>query len=154
MTESIIGVLIGGGITIISSFLFHYFNFWQGRKNWKRNKKAEALSKVLLFSYRIKNKGSKVIHGQPKGKHLSQEDIREMFSDAAELKYWIASSEIYVNKRNKKALRDLRNQLDESYIPFHNFIQREEDEKTRNNSDPKLDQKIFDKIIDIANKEL
>lgn len=154
MSESIIGVLIGGGIAILTSLINQWSNNYSKRKSWLLERKAEALSNILKFAYLIKNKGSKVIYGKPNGKVLSQEDMRELFRESAELKYWMATSEIFVNDKNKEKLKNMRNKMDESLIPFHNFVSGKAEEGNEYQFDPNFGDELLDKIINIANEEL
>ncbi len=156
MTESIVGVLIGGGIAIITSILSQWGSTYAQRKHWRHEKKAEALSNVLKFCYMIKNKGSKVIHGNPKGKVLTPDDMRELFRESAELKYWMANSEVYVSKKNKASLNALRTKMDESLILFHDFVKSmdNQEQKDEYQFDPNFGDEVLNKVIAIANDEL
>lgn len=151
MSDTLLGVIIGGSIALLTSLAGQIGSYIIQRLNWRRDRKAEALSNVLKWAYKIKNKGSKVIYDKPKGKFMSNQDIQELFGESAELKYWMSISEVLVSKNNKKKLSELRNKMDESLIPFHNFVS---EKNTEYEFDENFDKEVLSRVIEVANNEL
>lgn len=154
MSEGLIGVIIGGILGSATNIITMLYNGWKDSINWKKEKKGESLTKILYYAYRLKNKGSSPMYDNPKGKHLGPNELKELFDETATLKYWMATAQIYCSPTNRNTLDSLRKDLDQSYTAFHSFHTQLNVADPVNDIEVPLDQKLINRIIEIANNEL
>lgn len=153
MSEGLIGVIIGGGLGVLSNLITMLHNNWKESQSWKKDKKIESLTKILEYAYKIKNKGTAPIYDNPQGKHLGPAEMKELFHETATLKYWMATAEIYCPPGNKNELANLRKELVQSYTAFHSFHSSMDKANTQDKKE-NFDIILINKVIEIANKEL